>query len=351
MRIGIIGTGFGITAHLPAFKALSEVEVVGIADSGSRALSKNFPAGIQYMGSWRELLESTIEAVSVVVPPDQQREIVIAALKLGKHVFCEKPFGLSVNEALEMCQACQTGTAAVVNFQFRFEPGIESFKNALDAGVIGEVYSIDLSWITKGRAADPETLWSWQNDCTQGGGVINGFFSHVADLFCWLVGNQPAEVFGHSQFLTADRVDKEGKIRKVTAEDAMTAIIMMRNGVSATCRITNCQLGGEGMCLKAWGTDGVLVYKHSAPFGDTDRTLFVKKNDIVQIPLPNNQVEGNYLDSRTFAVHRCAGLFVQQALGSKSIAAPSFLDGLRVQRIIHALRDSISEGRKIPISI
>lgn len=343
IRCGIIGSGFGLNAHFPAFASLIDVEVIAMTDSGSGMLQSHMPVGVVYSPSWRHLIEMDLDVVSVATPPMQHYEIVLAALARGKHVFCEKPFGISLSHAKSMAiEAHRSATnVAAVNFQFRYEPGITLLKEKVNAGLIGNILRIDISWMSAGRAS-PQSLWSWRNDLTLGGGVILAFFCHIADLMCWLVDSEPRWVFGDTRILISNRKDETGAIKNVTAEDVMTAQLEMNNGVLTTCRVSNCQYGGDGFRIEVSGTQGVLSYHHGPPFAPNDQSLdlrgpeknisFMKKCD-TNLVLTQN-------DSRTFAVNLCVKDFISKIAGQSKSKLPNFQDGLRVQRIIHAIRTS-----------
>lgn len=352
MRLGIVGGGFGLDVHLPAFKALADVEVTAVADSGSGTAQARLPAGVVYVPSWRQLLDMDIDAVSVATPPTQQYEIVLAALARGKHVFCEKPFGGTLTQALSMADGARRSSACVVavNYQFRYERGIALLKEKLAAGLIGKPYAIDVSWLTAGRA-NPQSPWSWRNDANAGGGVMGAFFSHVADMSCWLADAEPSLVFGNMRILIAERMDDTGYQRSVTAEDAVSAQLEMDNGMLATCRISNCQYGGDGMRIEVRGDKGVLTYRHRPPFAPDDQSLELRSRDgEILLPLIDGQRTGlEQEDSRARAVNRCVVDFVSRIAGDASAQPPTLQDGVRVQRIMDALRQSALSRRPVAL--
>lgn len=343
MRLGIVGGGFGLDAHLPAFNTIPGVDVVALADSGSGKVQARLPAGVAYAPSWRQLLDMDVDIVSVATPPTLQHEIVLAALACGKHVFCEKPFGGTLAQALSMADGARRSPACVVavNFQFRYERGIALLKEKVATGLIGKPHAIDVSWLTAGRA-NPQSPWSWRNDASAGGGVLGAFFSHVADLSCWLADAEPGVVFGNTRILIAERRDDTGYQRSVTAEDAVSAQLEMDNGVLVSCRISNTQFGGDGMRIEVRGGSGMLTYCHRPPFAPEDQALTLRNRDGETL-LSLDDVRKAGLaqeDSRTYAVNRCVADFVARIAGDASVQPPSLQDGVRVQRIMDAVRQS-----------
>jgi len=125
LRIGVIGVGFGARVHVPAFLAEGwEVPVVW----GRRqaiAAGKAAELGIAEVAEdWQDLVaRDDLDAVAVTTPPAAHHEMVMAALRAGKHVLCEKPFALNGLEARAMRDmAREQGLTAMVAHEFRFAP-------------------------------------------------------------------------------------------------------------------------------------------------------------------------------------------------------------------------------------
>lgn len=349
MRIAIIGSGFGVSGHLPAFSALPGVEVAVVADSGSGRIRDRLPTGVAYAASWQEALSIPVDAVSIVVPPARQREIVSAALGLKKHVFCDKPFGLNASEADAMHEeaASAPDCTTAINYQFRFEPGIQELKRQIESGIVGTISAIDFSWITAGRAS-PQAPWSWRNDHAAGGGVIAAFFSHAADLIWWLTQREPRSVFGQSGIAVKSRLDEAGQRRTVTAEDMVTAQLQLEDGTIASFRISNCQEGGNGMRLEVRGSDGVLIYRHAPPFNPNGQSVsFSAKGEKRDIPVFRPQLPLDSAETRLWAVYQSVCQFVRKAQGDTGACPPSFSDGLRAHKIMDGLRMSVAQGQNI----
>lgn len=349
MRVAIIGGGFGVSGHLPAFSAIPDVEVALVADSGSGSIRHRLPLGVSYVASWQDALSAPIDVVSVAVPPVYQREIVLAALSYRKHVFCEKPFGLNASEASAMCKEASAtpDCTTAINYQFRYEPGLRELKRQIESGAIGSLLAIDFSWITGGRAS-PQSPWTWRNDRTAGGGVIGAFFSHAADLVWWLTQREAQAVFGQSGIVIEHRFDACGQRRVVTAEDMITAQLQMEAGIVASFRISNCQEGGYGMRLEVRGSDGVLIYRHAPPFNPGEQSVSLSsKGKEVRIAIPGPKSSFSSEESRLFAIFQAASDFVRKAQGDTAVPTPSFFDGLRTQRIMDGLRMSVMERRNV----
>ena len=348
MRHAIIGAGFGIDVHLPVFLDLPLVDVVAVIDNGSgRAARLNLPRVSTY-SDWRRMLEvERVDSISVVVPPASQAEIVLTALERGIHVLCEKPLGNDVAQAEAILDARRSaGVVGAVSLQYRFEAGIAEFRHALIRQKIGNLQSIDFSWLTSGRS-NPAREWCWQHDLSMGGGVLNGFVSHLADLLYWFTGSEAQTVVGQTQIKIDKRLDPTCKTyRKVTAEDWVDAFIVLESGVTSSLTVSNCHPIGFGFSIMAKGDSGILRLIHKPPFNG-DAELSFTGLDGLKMPIPIYSRSSNS-DSRVIPFSQLANNFVsaiQECDASECL--PRFEDGLRVQRFLNALRVSGRSGNEV----
>ncbi len=348
VRLAIIGSGFGAQVHLPGFAATEGADVVAIADAGSgRAQQVAHQAGVPMAySSWQPIInDDRIDAVSVAATPDVQADIVCAALSNGKHTLCEKPFGRTITDATNMCDAaCSTRLINAIDFQFRMEPGIAELKRQIDLGTIGPLRRIDVTWLTGGRA-DPDRPWSWQHDRESGGGVIDALSSHVVDYLEW-VANPISRVFAQSQILIRSRRDGEGNQRRVTAEDSVDLMCLLSDGVVATAAISNCHRADLGHRIEVYGKDGRLVFIHQPPFAPSNASL-VADTKAGRREIDLSTPVGASADSRSARFQELASRFVDAISGKVGGELPSFQDGLRVRRVLDAVRQSIHEERAI----
>jgi predicted dehydrogenase len=235
-----------------------------------------------------------------------------------------------------------------VDYQFRFEPGVEALRAAFKSGRIGALQGADFSWITAGRAR-PEIAWSWQNDADAGGGVIGGFFSHVADLLRWITGHEPAAATACSSVVIPYRSDWRGMRRRVTAEDRLTALLEF-DRFAASCSVTNCQLGGGGMRIELRGERGVLVMSQRYPYRSEDCKLTACGEDGAAEPLAIEcRGAPDTGDSRAYAVSRCLAAFVSSAQGHGVSGLPGPDEAVAAHCVMHAVRESCRNHGRVPV--
>jgi len=355
VRVGVIGLEFGAKGHLPGFQTLPGVDVVAVADTKldlaqKVALERNIPNAY---GDWRKLIDSAeVDAVSVAIPPSRQAEVVCAAALAGKHVLCEKPFGMNVQEAQQMVKAAQKmGVAHAVDFEFRMEPGIVELRRLVRNGEVGQARRIDVSWLTGGRA-DPALRWAWQHDLEKGGGVLGAFGSHIVDYAEWIFGRTIDKVFARSDVLIRHRKDSSGQERKVTAEDSCDLLCELDGGITANVCFSNCYRYSPGHRIEILGDKGRVVYSREFPFTPDCEKLFIETDasGLKQVFYEVLPSEPSFLDTRVPPFRQIASRFIEAIHGKVPEDMPTFEAGLRVQIVMEAIQKSIAEGKTIRVA-
>lgn len=200
VRLGVLGAGnFARHTMLPALKGMRGLELVGIASASGRQaadLGKRF--GFRYASSEDQqiLKDKNLNAVAVLTRHHLHGALVLAALKTGKHVFCEKPLALNEKElvAIER-QVSKGGPLLMVGFNRRFAP--------LTKQLVDFIGKRDQPLAAHYRVnAGPLPANHWLLDPAQGGGRLLGEGCHFIDYLTFLVGVSPVSVF--TQALTAD---------------------------------------------------------------------------------------------------------------------------------------------------
>lgn len=132
--------------------------------------------------------ERTIDIVSIATPNGLHAEHTIKSLNAGFHVLCEKPMAISVYDCGEMIKAAEKNNKRLFAVkQNRFNPPVEAVKSAIDQGLLGEIFSIQLSCFWNRNENYYEN--SWKGTKKYDGGTLFTQFSHFIDLLYWLVGD------------------------------------------------------------------------------------------------------------------------------------------------------------------
>ena len=260
LRVGFIGSGWTDSTQIPTFRlgGLTPQAIASANPAKARAVAEKHGVPEVY-DSWQELVASkNVDIVSVCTPPYLHKEIAVAALQAGKHVICEKPTALNVNEAEEMLAAAQAAPnqLAIVDHELRFHPQRLQMRQMIREGYIGSVLHVHLDRLGSERL-NPDLPWNWWCDVDQGGGMLNALGSHLLDLARWIVGRIEA-LTAQLQIGHLYRTDTDGSVRQVTADDHAQLLLRFANGAQGSITVSGLTPGGWGMSIFVVGTDGVL---------------------------------------------------------------------------------------------
>lgn len=148
IKIGIIGSGGIAAAHAKAYLEMEDVKVVAIADvvpeKAEEFINKLGIDDAQSFNDHKELLELDLDGVSICTPNVAHHRTSVDALLTGKHVLVEKPLSVTLDQGIEMVQvAKEAGKILTVGFQPRYDPNMETVKDIIQSGRLGEIYYIE----------------------------------------------------------------------------------------------------------------------------------------------------------------------------------------------------------------
>jgi predicted dehydrogenase len=185
LRIGILGAGHFAAAHLQALQQLKDrARVVGYArrDAG-RAFPEADAIGAAPISLDEALESGDIDAVAVCVPNHLHRHCTEGALRAGKHVFCEKPLAMTVEDADAVMRAAEESKRVlVVGHLTRHVPAYVKVAEILETGRLGKPRAMYASRMHCGGGR------SWRMDPETGGGVVFDLLVHDFDLMNWYLG-------------------------------------------------------------------------------------------------------------------------------------------------------------------
>lgn len=345
IRVGVIGIGFGQQVHVPAFRADGRCEVTAIcASTSERAAVVATRLQIEKaLGEWQEIIaDPDIDAVSIATPPSFQAEIAIAALSQGKSVFCEKPIATSADAALKMLEAAeQSGVAHMVDFEF---PEIEQWQQAkliLDAGGIGNLRHVCVSWNVE-TYANKMGLNSWKTRLEDGGGTLYSFVSHSFYYLEWLVG--PIKRLICSLF----RAPGDNR----TGDTLVSMSLELESGVAVSLSVSSHAFLGNGHRVEFYGDAGTLVLDNpTKDYVSGFRLLHgTRESNQFEVVGSGNNSSATSSDGRIAVVARLVKRFVNWH-ETGVLDMPNFKDGLRVQNLLEAAQKSNESGCWVSCSI
>lgn len=347
--IGVIGLGFGSAIHIPGFQLIPNVKVVGVASKQPEHARKVAEAYSlpRWFPSWQELLECPdIHAVTVATPPYLNEEIVLAALRRGKSVFCEKPFGKNLEQAQQMySEAVSSGLPNMINFWFRELPAFQYLKKEVDLGRLGKIDHINIDWLVE-TWADPSRKWTWRSDRSQGGGVMATRAVHSFHYIEWLFG--PIEsICANLETKIFQRATDSGVMRDVDTEDCCNISMMMQNGASLCLNVSAVEKIGVGHRVEVIGEKYSITLSNDDPKDfSMDFGVWHGKNKVTDfLEQYGNNIGIPGVDNRLVPFVKLAQRFVGALTGQFRLIEPSFHEGLRTRLLMDMAVVSSREGR------
>ena len=230
-NVAIIGVGIGrshiVEGYLPNSDKFKVVALCDLNAERMGAVSDEFGIDRRITGFDDVLAMDDIDIIDICTPPGVHYAMVMAALKAGKHVICEKPLVGSLAQVDEVIAQEKLSKGMLMPvFQYRFGDGIEQAKAIIDAGIAGKPFvgTVETMW----RRDAPYYAVPWRGKwATELGGVLMGHAIHPHDLFTYLMGDI-TRVFGR----VATRVNP------IEVEDTISASLVMKSGALASLTAT-----------------------------------------------------------------------------------------------------------------
>ena len=352
-KVGIIGVGFGARVHVPGFRS-EGWEVAAICsrarDKAQKAASESGIEGV-YTDPLELIARDDLAAVSIITPPGAHHALTIAALRAGKHVLCEKPFALDAGQGREMLAAAEKARrTAMVAHEFRHTPQRAYIKQLLDEGHIGKfrICTIEL-FLDRYVTREPRPF-TWLARKADGGGLLGALGSHYIDALRHWFG-ELATVSGTLSILRPDLVDSKGKRVQAETDDTFTLTVTFRNGGMATMIASFATTPTRGAKIVVMGDKGTLVAEQPGPNPMEDGVVIASRDGeplhVLKTP-PQYTPFTDARDHRLMAFRLLVRDFTEGVEQGTS-PAPSFVDGLRCQEVLDAVRESAESGRTIEL--
>ena len=359
VRVGLIGVGaIADYVHVPAIQWAVDAELVAIADPDHTLLQRRqqqWRIPRSYTDPTELLADETVDAVIIATPNDLHAPLAIAAARHRKHVLCEKPLALSLDEAVTMLQeAAAAGICHMTAFTYRFVPAMRFLKALVESGELGTIRHFRSQ-----RFQDwPETSLGWrQYRRTAGSGELADMASHRIDFGHYLIG-PIAEVCGAlKQFVPRDRDAHGHPVAPSDTDDWVAFIGLFANGATGVWESTKLARGrgsgGKGHdFVELNGSKASAIYELRHPYrvlvgstGGSYREVPVPEEFLKHPESRRNPREGD--PERVWRWDQDAEFIA--AIRSRRPAVPSFADGAQCQAVMEAVQQAWQEKRWVQV--
>lgn len=374
LGVGIVGWGFIGKVHtygyinLPLFyqPPPAQIHLVGVCTAHREtAEAARKRGGFQYATtSYEELLErEDIDVINCCTPNYLHKDLLIDALRAGKHIYCDKPLAMNLEEAREILKATeQSNSVHQMTFEYRFIPAIMRAKKLVADGFLGKVFSFRGFYLHSGYI-DPSRPMSWRlNKKQAGGGALFDLGSHILDLVRHLLGEYRA-VFATTCTFIKERPlpDESARKAKVEVDDISFLQIKMESGAVGTVEVSRLATGtNDELRIEIHGSRGAIYFNLMDPnwlwiydTKDPEQPIggfrgFKKIETVQRYPEPAS-LPGPKFSIGWMRYHIASQFDFITRIVEKREARPSFLDGYKVQEVMETAQVSAREKRWVSL--
>ncbi len=364
--IGVIGTAFMGKAHSIAYAVAGtafggnlrpSLEIVCDQNPDIAETKRKEMGFARCTTHYMDVInDPKVKLISICVPNSVHKEIAVAALAAGKHVWCEKPMSTNLQDSQDMVDSANIyhQQKTIVGYNYTQNPIVHAARDLIEEGAIGDVtgffgvYDVD-------NEADPDRPYSWRMNRQQSGTGANAdVMCHLVSVAHYITGSDINRVVGDYDIVYKDRHDPKTNTRKaVDNDDVCMAIAQFENGIKGTLRVSRVAWGRKcGLSWEVHGSQGMIRFDQERL---NELQLFTPSDDprqqgfrtILSGPyhppydafLPNAGHSLGYIDVKACELNQ-----LLTAIDTDGKTWPSFADGLKIEKVMDAIDRSAMNG-------
>jgi predicted dehydrogenase len=362
LRVGIISANWGAFAHLPAWRAIPGIEVVGICTSRretAEAAAARCKIDRPFWNALEMAADPDIDIVDCGTRPGIREAMVLACLKNGKHVYNAIPFAASLDGARALRDVWRSsGTVAVVDAYSEWLPAHRLAKEMLDAGYLGRpfggtcVFNMSLF-----NTLNPGFPYNWFAQSGQGVSAVRNLGSHALHMLTHLFG-EVEELVAHDGRLLDEWRSPDGQTIKAQTNDFANMLLRFSSGMVIQFQVSwNAPLG-RGWYLDMFGSDGRMVL--DAPSFPTCRDTTLLAGKLGAAGLERMEIPRRLLKSPAVGIDADCEIqpaypmalsmnAMVQAIRGEGRAHPDFDQAWQIEKLLEAVRRSAAGRRWIKL--
>ncbi|MDZ7905411.1 MAG: inositol 2-dehydrogenase [Cypionkella sp.] len=328
VTFGLLGAGRIGKVHAKAVTGDANARLVAVADAmpaAAQAIADQY--GCEVRSIEAILAAKDIDAVVICTPTDTHADLIEAAVKAGKAVFCEKPIDLSlarVKACLDVVRA-HKGTL-MVGFNRRFDPHFQAVRAEIDKGTIG---AVEMAVITSRDPGAPPVEY-----IARSGGIFRDMTIHDFDMARFLLGEEITEVSAMAAALVDQAIGKAGDF------DSVQVMLKTASGKQAVISNSRRATYGYDQRIEVHGSLGAVSAENQRP-------VSIEVASALGYTRP--PLHDFFMTRYTQAYGAEIAAFIE-ALRTGKPAAPSGEDGLIALALAEAALKSVAEGRTVKMS-
>jgi myo-inositol 2-dehydrogenase/D-chiro-inositol 1-dehydrogenase len=328
LKFGLLGCGRIGQVHGRSIKTMPGARVVAVADAlpaAAQALAESLGAEVRDAGAL--ISSSDVDAVVIGTPTDTHYDLIHAAARAGKAIFCEKPVDLSAARIRDCMRIVEeSGVAFMTGFNRRFDPNFANVEARLRRGDIGNV---EIVTIQSRDPAPPPVSY-----IKSSGGLFRDMMIHDLDMARFLLGEEPVVIHAVGSSLVDPEIGAAG--------DVDTAAVTLKTASGKICQITNSRRASYGydQRIEVHGSKGMLRADNLLE----NSVEIATGAGFLRAPTLNfflERYEAAYLAEMTHFV---------DAVASGHAPNPTAEDGLKAQMLADAAAQSCQSGQPVTLN-
>jgi predicted dehydrogenase len=364
LRVGIISANWGVKCHLPAWRAVSGVEVAAICtsrESTARAAAAEYGIAKPYWDFRQMISDPAIDLIDIGTRPNLRYEMAKVAIAAGKHIYAGVPLAADIAQAEELVTLARArGISGASDAYFEHIPAHAEMKRRIDAGELGELHTatVDVQ-INLFNPPAPDFSYLWFARRENGASALRNLGSHTITLLTALFG-EISEVVGlETRHMAAWDVPNEGIVEPEVGDTAHILMRLSRGGM-ANVNLSWVAAGGVGWRIDAQGSKARLSAVHEGSFPNHDQVrLFHAGANLplgAEIALPATLTHdpdiGINWTTRPLPCYPMALSFrrLKRAIEGRGVPSPDLDRALHVERVIAAVGHSSQSRGWVSVS-
>ncbi|MHA6267119.1 inositol 2-dehydrogenase [Aliiroseovarius sp. CAU 1755] len=328
LKVGLLGCGRIGQVHARSIGQIDGVRVSAVADAFAEpAQSLAAQTGAQVLDSQALIDSAEVDAVVIGTPTDTHYDLIHAAARAGKAIFCEKPVDMSADRIRDCIKVVETsGVPFMTAFNRRFDPNFANVQTRIAGGEIGAVEIVTI----QSRDPSPPPI----SYIKSSGGLFRDMMIHDLDMARFLLGEEPVSVYAVGSALVDSEIGRAG--------DVDTAAVTLTTASGKICQITNSRRAtyGYDQRIEVHGSKGMIRAENILE----NTVEIASEAGFRKAPAQHFFLERYEAAYRAEMLH-----FVRGVLDSKPLF-PGIIDGLRAQLLADAATSSLAQGTPLSVA-
>lgn len=353
LRVAIISANWGTFAHLPGWRAVPGVEVVGICTSRretAEAAAAKHGIARAFWDAEAMAADPDIDIIDCGTRPAVREAMVLAGLRNGKHIYNGIPFAANLDGARALHEAWrESGTIGVVDAFSEWVPAHQMMREMLDDGYLGRPFGgTCLFNMSLFNTLNPHFPYNWFAQAGHGVSAVRNLGSHALHMLTYLFG-EAEEVVAHDGRLLDEWRSPDGQTIAVETNDFADMLLRFKSGLVLQFQVSWNATLGSGWSLDVFGSNGRLAVQ--APSFPTSRDTTLRAGRISEAGLEPVTIPERLLRTPDIAID--ADFAIQpahpmalsmnamaRAIEGRGTARPDFAQAWYVERLQEAVRRS-----------